>query len=107
VPELTPPPAVTGSAEVIARGETLYADHCALCHGAAARGGVKDLRYMTPATHREFLDIVIGGKRATNGMASFADTLTKDDAEAIHQYVIARANADWEGEAPAPAGSGE
>ncbi len=38
-----------------------------------------------------------GGKRATNGMANFADTLSKDDAEAIHQYVIARANADWEG----------
>jgi len=107
VPELTPPPAVTGSAEVIARGEALYVDHCALCHGPAARGGVKDLRYMAPGTHREFLDIVIGGKRATNGMASFADTLSKDDAEAIHQYVIARANADWEGDALSSGSSGK
>ena len=97
---------MTDSAQIVARGQELYADHCALCHGAAARGGVKDLRYMSPATHGAFLDIVIGGKRATNGMASFADTLSKDDAEAIHQYVIARANADWEGEAPAPAGGG-
>jgi quinohemoprotein ethanol dehydrogenase len=52
---------------------------------------------MSPATHGEFLDIVIGGKRAVNGMASFSDTISKDDAEAIHHYVIARANADWDG----------
>jgi len=97
VPELMPPPPVTAPAEVIARGEALYADHCALCHGAAARGGVKDLRHMEPATHDAFLDIVIGGKRATNGMASFADTLSRADAQAIHHYLIARANADWEG----------
>ncbi len=103
VPELTPPPPLTGSPAVVARGEALYAQTCALCHGAAARGGVKDLRYMSPATHKDFLDIVIGGKRAQNGMASFADTLSRDDAEAIHQYLISRANADWEG--PSAAGS--
>jgi len=28
-------------------------------------------------------------------MASFADILTPDDTEAIHAYVIARANEDW------------
>jgi quinohemoprotein ethanol dehydrogenase len=108
VPELSPPPAVTGSAQVVAQGETLYGNHCALCHGAAARGGVKDLRYMAPATHRDFLDIVIGGKRAASGMASFADALSRDDAEAIHQYVISRANADWEGASAAmAAGAGK
>ncbi len=97
VTELLAPPKVTGSAEMVARGEALYGDNCALCHGGSARGGVKDLRHMTPATHEEFLDIVIGGKREANGMASFADLLSKEDAEAIHQYVISRANADWNG----------
>ena len=51
---------------------------------------------MEPATHAAFLDIVLHGARARNGMASFADTLSQPDAEAIHHYLIARANADWE-----------
>ncbi len=97
VPELSPPPKLTASADVVAQGEQLYAAHCALCHGAEARGGVKDLRHMSPQTHADFLAIVLGGKRAANGMASFADTLSPDQAKAIHQYLIARANQDWGG----------
>jgi quinohemoprotein ethanol dehydrogenase len=96
VPELSPPPKLTATADVVAKGEQLYGHNCALCHGAEARGGVKDLRYMSPQTHADFLAIVLGGKRAANGMASFADVLTKDQAEAIHQYLIARANQDWD-----------
>ena len=96
VPELSPPPKFTGTAEQVAQGEKLYAEHCALCHGAQARGGVKDLRHMSPQTHGEFLDIVLGGKRAQSGMAPFNDVLSKDQAEAIHQYLIQRANEDWE-----------
>jgi quinohemoprotein ethanol dehydrogenase len=96
VPELSPPPRLTADAATVARGERLYADNCALCHGAAARGGVKDLRHMSPATHGEFLDIVLGGKLARSGMASFADIVSPEEADAIHHYLIARANQDWE-----------
>ena len=96
VPELTAPPALTGTAAQIAEGEQLYGANCALCHGVAARGGVKDLRHMSPQTHAAFLGIVLEGRRAANGMASFADTLTREQAEAIHHYLIARANADWD-----------
>jgi len=96
VPELSPPPAPNGTAEQVSRGEQLYAANCALCHGVAARGGVKDLRHMAPETHEAFLDIVLRGARARNGMASFADVLTPAEAEAIHHYLIARANADWD-----------
>jgi quinohemoprotein ethanol dehydrogenase len=96
VPELVAPPAQTGTPQTVARGEALYAQHCALCHGAEARGGVKDLRRMEPATHAAFLDIVLHGARARNGMASFADTLSQPDASAIHDYLIARARADWD-----------
>jgi quinohemoprotein ethanol dehydrogenase len=103
VPELAAPPPMTASADTIAQGEQLYGLHCALCHGIAARGGIKDLRHMAPKTHAEFLDIVLGGKRAASGMASFADTLSPPEAEAIHAYVIARANADWEGAKPVAA----
>jgi len=81
---------------VIARGGQLYAKTCAVCHGAEARGGVKDLRQMSRATHASFLDIVLGGTRARDGMASFADVLNKDDAEAIHAWLIGRANEDWQ-----------
>ena len=59
------------------------------------RGGIKDLRQMSPETHAQFLDIVIGGARASKGMASFADVLSKADAELIHGYIIKRANQDW------------
>ncbi|MFC3097027.1 PQQ-dependent dehydrogenase, methanol/ethanol family [Alteraurantiacibacter palmitatis] len=97
LPELAPPPPLTASLQTVARGEALYGANCALCHGNAARGGVKDLRHMTPATHAAFADIVLRGSRARAGMASFADVLSAEEAEAIHQYLIARANEDWGG----------
>ena len=96
VPELVAPPPLTGTPEQVALGERLYGENCGLCHGTAARGGVKDLRHMMPATHAAFLDIVLGGTRARNGMASFADVLSREQAEAIHHYLISRANDDWE-----------
>ncbi len=98
VPELAPPPALTAPPAVVARGEQLYGTNCAICHGNAARGGVKDLRHMSPATHAAFADVVLGGSRAANGMASFADLLTAEEADAIHHYLIARANEDWAGQ---------
>jgi quinohemoprotein ethanol dehydrogenase len=89
------PPFLRASEAEVKKGAALYAQNCALCHGQLARGGIKDLRQMTPDTHAHFLDIVLGGARAKAGMASFADVLQKDDAEAIHSYLIARAREDW------------
>ena len=51
---------------------------------------------MAPQTHAAFLGIVLEGQRAANGMASFADVLSREQAEAIHHYLISRARADWE-----------
>jgi quinohemoprotein ethanol dehydrogenase len=51
---------------------------------------------MSPQTHAAFLAIVLEGQRAANGMASFADVLSREQAEAIHHYLISRANADWD-----------
>jgi len=81
---------------VIARGDKLFADHCAACHGAQARGGIKDLRRMTPDTRAEFMDIVLAGKRREKGMASFGDVVSRPDAEAIYAWLVRRTNQDWE-----------
>ena len=89
------PPFVRASEADIIHGGELYAANCALCHGQMARGGIKDLRHMSPDTHQHFLDIVLGGARKAAGMASFADVLSKPDAEAIHNYLNARASEDW------------
>ncbi len=90
-----PPPYVRAPEAVIQKGAALFAKNCALCHGQLARGGIKDLRRMSPDTSAHFDDIVLGGARQKQGMASFADVLSKDDASAIHNYLIARANEDW------------
>ena len=90
-----PPPPLRASEAQVARGAQLFADTCAICHGRNAIGGVKDLRHMTRDTHAMFNDIVLKGIYVDKGMASFADILKPEDAEAIHAYLIARANEDW------------
>ncbi|HEU4651029.1 MAG TPA: PQQ-dependent dehydrogenase, methanol/ethanol family, partial [Croceibacterium sp.] len=89
-----PPPLRAPEAQV-ARGRALYGQTCVRCHGEDAIGGVKDLRWMTAETHGLFGRIVLDGLYREKGMASFADVLTPEDAEAIHQYLIARANEDY------------
>ena len=90
--------AVTASADDLDRGDVLYHDICRFCHGAAVRngGGIPDLRLMSAESHEQFLAIVLGGSKKENGMASFADLLSSEDAERIHQYIISRATMDRE-----------
>jgi quinohemoprotein ethanol dehydrogenase len=101
-----PPPRLTATEDVIRKGQKLFGETCSRCHGENARGGVKDVRYMTPETHAQFNAIVIAGIRKDKGMVGFADILTPADADAIHAYLIARANEDWKDESfAAPATS--
>ncbi|MEI9963948.1 MAG: c-type cytochrome [Caulobacteraceae bacterium] len=93
--EIPEPPPLRATEAQVQKGAQLYARTCAICHGQQAVGGVKDLRHMTRETHAAFKDIVLGGARKAKGMASFADILTPEDADAIHAYLIARANEDW------------
>jgi quinohemoprotein ethanol dehydrogenase len=93
---LPEPPAEQQSPEQVQAGAALYAAQCAVCHGQNAVGGVKDLRYLTPEKHAEFLDIVLGGKLKKEGMESFADRLTPEQAKSIHAYLISRAQEDWQ-----------
>jgi quinohemoprotein ethanol dehydrogenase len=97
-PAIPFPPPSTAPADVIAKGGDLYAKTCANCHGPQAVGGgvIRDLRHMTPQTRKSFKDIVLKGQLVGLGMASFANVLSEADADAIHAYLIQRANADWE-----------
>jgi quinohemoprotein ethanol dehydrogenase len=90
-----PGAAVTGSAEVIARGSQLYHQQCTWCHGIQAVGGgaVADLRYATPQVHERWSAIVLGGVYLSKGMPSFADRIDDAGARAIQQYVLSRATA--------------
>ena len=86
-PALNPPPS-TASAAVIARGAEVYGQYCVQCHGNTI-GTFPDLR-VSPALHSQelFDSIVLGGARAANGMASFAEGVTQADAQAARAYII-------------------
>jgi quinohemoprotein ethanol dehydrogenase len=94
-PPLSDPPALRATEATIARGAQLFADTCSECHGQMAVGGVKDLRIMSPEAHAAFDRVVLEGTLLDQGMASFADLLSAQDVDAIHAYVISRANEDW------------
>ena len=76
------------------QGRALYTFHCVVCHGGAAisGGSVPDLRHMDAETHQYFVGIVMGGMREPRGMPNFSDRLTIEQANAIHAYLVKRAN---------------
>jgi len=93
-----PPPQPDVPAQVIDKGAELYGRICSSCHGIGARGGgvIKDLRHMDTETHQNFKTIVLQGAREALGMGNFSDVLSDSDADAIHDYLIYRANQDWD-----------
>jgi quinohemoprotein ethanol dehydrogenase len=94
-PPLAPPPRVRGTEQQIARGAEVYAQNCAICHGPQVRGSDRDLRFIAPEVHEEFNTIVLTGARAEKGMPNFNGLVSPEDVEAVHAYVISRANEDW------------
>ncbi len=80
---------------VVDRGRELYGAWCFNCHGVGAVGSrmLPDLRYSSAETHASWNDIVLGGTRIGQGMASYADALSPADAQAIRAYVLRRAHA--------------
>jgi len=101
---MTPP--MNCAAELLARGEAQYTANCASCHGAGV-GRVSsifpDLRYAAALNvDALFKAIVIDGALQNNGMVSFAEQLTPEDAEAIRAYVVSLANAELQARAAPP-----
>ena len=89
------PPLSRAPEEQIEKGRVLFQDTCSTCHGVNARGGLKDLRWMTRETHAQFDRIVLEGLRADKGMPEFSGELSAEDVAAIHAYITARANEDF------------
>ncbi len=88
-------PPVTASPEELARGDRLYHEFCASCHGYQARGYRNaDLRAMSGAVHGAFQKIVRDGLLLDLGMDSFGDDLDEEETELVRQYIIARARRD-------------
>ena len=93
-----PPPRMEVSEETMERGRQLYGEYCFACHGANAigDGSLPDLRRLPSIWHEQFKPVVLGGLMAGAGMPGFGDVLSEDDADAIHAFVIDRANHDHE-----------
>jgi quinohemoprotein ethanol dehydrogenase len=86
--------AAFGSDEVIADGAVLYSRNCGVCHGpfAISSGVLPDLRWSPITTNVDaWKSIVLDGVLAQNGMVSFAEHLSAEEAESIRAYVIAGA----------------
>lgn len=92
-----PPPSVASKAAIV-RGEGLYMEYCSRCHGpnVGVANVVRDLRYMSDATHQLFEPIVLEGIYAGLGMVSFADHLSAQQVRDIHDYLTEAANQTWE-----------
>jgi alcohol dehydrogenase (cytochrome c)/quinohemoprotein ethanol dehydrogenase len=80
----------------VARGEALFAQFCAPCHGGAAVGGgvTPDLRASNVLNTDVYYDIVLNGLLKDQGMVSFKSALSRNDVNAIRNYVNHRANQD-------------
>jgi quinohemoprotein ethanol dehydrogenase len=82
--------------EVVARGDALFANNCALCHGqgGAARATFPDLRRSQMIVNQAAFDtVVLKGSLSERGMGSFADRLQPADTEALRAYLISQAAA--------------
>jgi alcohol dehydrogenase (cytochrome c)/quinohemoprotein ethanol dehydrogenase len=94
-PVVLDPPPSTASAGTIEAGRQKFQSHCAMCHEAsyANRNVFPDLRYSPMINTSEgFSAVVLDGLLQPNGMASFKDRLTPDEAQSIRAYIIDRAN---------------
>jgi len=104
---LTPPPidivsdAATAAISIgnitqaqIDKGDSLYHTFCYRCHGNAvvSDGELPDLRHLDPVWHQNFNKVVLEGLMENAGMPRFDDVLKAEDADAIHAYVLHKAN---------------
>jgi alcohol dehydrogenase (cytochrome c)/quinohemoprotein ethanol dehydrogenase len=93
-PQTLTPPRATASPATVKKGEELYQQFCSNCHGdVAVSGGVlPDLRYSGTLKNDAWFRVVLDGLLKQAGMVAFAKELSRQDAAAIREYVIYRAN---------------
>ncbi|HUG72612.1 MAG TPA: PQQ-dependent dehydrogenase, methanol/ethanol family [Steroidobacteraceae bacterium] len=110
-PRVLNPPALTASPEVVAAGNRLYAENCAVCHGAngtPGRGGNGPNLTTTPFLHSQagFDQVVLHGASLDRGMLNFGDKLRPADSAAVLAYIVSRANEIKNAPPPPPRGGG-
>jgi quinohemoprotein ethanol dehydrogenase len=91
------PPPFAGTAEQAAMGQSLYQNSCSFCHGDSGIAGTlnPDLRHSgVLSSQQTWQDVVYTGVLANNGMVGWSKNFTKEQVEAIRQYIIKRANED-------------
>lgn len=91
------PPAMTASAEIVAKGGYLYGRYCGVCHGDAAVAGaiIPDLRHSGMlASPDGWQKIVHDGALKANGMVGWSNVMSREEIDAIRHYAIKRAHED-------------
>lgn len=91
-----------GTPEMLETGKVVFARNCLVCHGpmAVSSGVLPDLRWSAVSGDADaWKAVVIEGSLSDNGMVSFSDYISEDDAEAIRAYVVAQAHFDSKMEA--------
>jgi quinohemoprotein ethanol dehydrogenase len=94
MPAIAAVPDDFGTDAQVNAGAALYARYCSVCHGVAVMSGgaLPDLRHSAmTSTSEAFHSIVLEGALLDKGMASFAEVLSTDDAEAVRAYVVRQA----------------
>ena len=98
-PEPGPAPPANPSSErwtsaQVTRGEGVYAQYCARCHGmrAGSSNVIPDLRRSSAVTDGGlWSSIVMDGMLAANGMIGFREHLSAEEAGAVRGYVSSQA----------------
>ena len=89
-PAAAPPAQLPGvTPAMIAKGQGLFFQNCAICHSNQLRSTAPDLRRMQSGTHDAFNQIVRDGLLLPGGMPRWDDLLSVEDADAIHAWLIA------------------
>lgn len=101
-PIATPaPPTTEIKTELLQKGAALYEFYCIICHGNFGDNHLSqhpDLSKMTEAKHMTFNEIVLKGLLSENGMANFSNSLSEEDVEAIHHYLLNQQRISFEKE---------
>ena len=92
--EKTPKGEAFGDAETIQAGLVHYSRNCMVCHGplAISSGVLPDLRWSAITGNADAWNgVVMEGNLSSNGMVSFADVLSAEEADAVRAYILNQA----------------
>lgn len=100
----------TGGDAVVAQGQTIYAEKCALCHGASGHGdgpgaaalepkprNHTDGSYMNTQTNEQLHEVIKNGK---GQMPAWGATMTDEEIDAVLAYVRTLAEPAYTGPMP-------